>query len=64
MGLLWHPLCSKARLAQRHSLHTDLRLITVAGSEESGSAGPSYKVERPVRNPLEKLWWKFRMRVA
>lgn len=27
-------------------------------------AGPRYKVERPVRNPLEELWWKFRMRVA
>ena len=61
--MLWHPLCSEARLAQRHSLHTDLRLITVAGSEESGSGWAklqggeaSYKVE--------ELWWKFRMSVA
>lgn len=34
--LLWHALCSEKCLAQRHSLRTDLRYITVAGSEESG----------------------------
>lgn len=50
-------------LAQRHSLRTDLRYITVAGSEESGW-GWAKMSGRPVRSPLEELWWKFRMRVA
>ena len=27
-------------------------------------AGPRYKVGRPVRNWLEELWWKFRVRAA